>query len=104
MWPLALDLWLEEDKNDKECKWWTEGGSEAGYFLFDWNEKYFVGRDPLRTKFLIFILVCLRFAFRDFMPEYLTRMSGNARVPVNAQSEKEVEDNHLLIARSKLQS
>jgi len=35
MWPLALDIWLEEDKNDKECKWWTEGGSEAGYFLFD---------------------------------------------------------------------
>ena len=38
------------------------------------------------------------------MPEYLTRMSGNARVPVNTQSEKEVEDNHLLIAHSKLQS
>ena len=35
MWPLSLDIWLEEDKNDKECKWWTEGGSEAGYFLFD---------------------------------------------------------------------
>ena len=34
MWPLALDLWLEEDKNDKECKWWTEGGSEAFYRLF----------------------------------------------------------------------
>ena len=42
----------------------------------------------MRTKFLIFILVCLRFAFRDFMPEYLTRMSGNARVPVNADQKR----------------
>ena len=42
----------------------------------------------MRSKFLIFILVCLRFAFRDFMPEYLTRMSGNARVPVNADQKR----------------
>ena len=72
----------------------ASGGQRAavrrstGYFLFDCNEKYFVGRDPLQTKFLIFILVCLRFAFRDFMPEYLTRMSGNARVPVNADQKR----------------
>ena len=52
MWPLALDIWLEEDKNDEECKWWTEGGSEAFYRLFFvWLKwKIFCGEGPLANS------------------------------------------------------